>query len=164
MNLTRNVSTGALAVAYMTIKLQNSTWNKCLNLSLTGSHVRTYIHTHIRTEWRTFVRTYPRMENRKNYMPPSIIRCGAITKMDSWNSINPTNSTNPPNSINPTNLVCRIKIRTYHIFPCVLCPHFQTSELQMGHETLPLFPPSMQHASPLDCFCLYTVNDHLYNV
>ena len=32
--------TDALAVGYLTIKLQNSTWNKCLNLSL-SMYVRT---------------------------------------------------------------------------------------------------------------------------
>ena len=58
--------TDAPAVGYLTIKLQNSTWYKCLNRSLTGS--RTYVHTHIHTEGRTFVRTYGKP---KNYMPPA---------------------------------------------------------------------------------------------
>ena len=42
--------TDAPAVGYLTIKLQNSTWYKCLKLSLTGSYSyrRTYICTHIR--------------------------------------------------------------------------------------------------------------------
>ena len=38
--------TDAPAVGYLTIKMQNSTWYKCLNLSQTGS--RTYICTYIR--------------------------------------------------------------------------------------------------------------------
>ena len=59
--------TDAPAVGYLTIKLQNSTWYKCLNLSLTES--RTYVCTHIRTDRHTFVRTYPRMENRKTICP-----------------------------------------------------------------------------------------------
>ena len=63
--------THAPAVGYLTIKLQNSTWYKCLNLSLTGSptYVCMYICTHIRTEGRTFVCTYLRMENRKTICP-----------------------------------------------------------------------------------------------
>ena len=35
--------TDAPTVWYLTINLQNSTWYKCLNLSLTGSH--TYVTT-----------------------------------------------------------------------------------------------------------------------
>ena len=61
--------TDAPNVGYLTIKLQNSTWYKCLNLSLTGSC--TYICTHIHIDRCTFVRTDPRTENRKNYMPPA---------------------------------------------------------------------------------------------
>ena len=47
------------AVGYLTIKLQNSTWYKCLNLSLTGS--RTYIHTFVQMD----VHSYPRTHIRK---------------------------------------------------------------------------------------------------
>ena len=65
-------NTDAPAVGYLTIKLQNSIWYKCLNLSLTGS--RTYVRTHICTEGRTFVR-----KNEKLYAP-SIIRCRGIKK------------------------------------------------------------------------------------
>ena len=66
----------ALAVGYLTIKLQNSTWYKCLNLSLTGSrtYVCTYLRTHIRTEEHTFIRTYGK---QKNYMPPASSDAGA---------------------------------------------------------------------------------------
>ena len=45
--------TNAPAVGYLTIKLQNSTWCKCLNLNLTGS--RTYTHWYRRTYFRTHV-------------------------------------------------------------------------------------------------------------
>ena len=63
--------TDAPTVGYLTIKLQNSTWYKCLNLSLTGSH--TYISTYVRLYRRTYIRThictYPRTENRKTICP-----------------------------------------------------------------------------------------------
>ena len=63
--------TNAPAVGYLTIKLQNSTWYKCLNLSLRESrtYARTYVCTHIRTDRHTFVRTHPRTENRKTICP-----------------------------------------------------------------------------------------------
>ena len=68
----------APAVGYLTIKLlQNSTWYKWLNLSLTGSCM--YLRTHIRTEGCTFVRTYPHTENQKTICP----RHKKITKVDS---------------------------------------------------------------------------------
>ena len=59
------------AVGYLTIKLLNSTWYKCLNLRLTGSRMYAcmYVRTHIRTEGRTFVRTYPHTKNRKTICP-----------------------------------------------------------------------------------------------
>ena len=67
---------------YLTLKLQNSTWYKCLNLSLTGSrtyvctYIRMYtcmyIHTFVQKDARTHVRTYGKP---KNYMPLGIIRC-----------------------------------------------------------------------------------------
>ena len=59
--------TDAPAVRYLTIKLQNSTWYKCVKLSLTGS--RMYVRTHIHTGGHKFVRTYPRTENRKTICP-----------------------------------------------------------------------------------------------
>ena len=60
--------TDAPAVGYVTIKLQNSTWYKCLNLSQTGSH--TYVHKHMRKEGCTFICTYWKQENH--------IWCGGI--------------------------------------------------------------------------------------
>ena len=72
--------TDALAVGYVTIKLQNSTMYKCLNLNLTGSHtyIRMYIHTYICTDRRTSIRTYPRMHLRKieKLYAPGIVQCG----------------------------------------------------------------------------------------
>ena len=70
--------TDAPAVGYLTIKLQNSTWYKCLNLSLTGS--RTYVCTHIRTEGHTFVRMYTctHVPKTEKLYAPGIIRCGGI--------------------------------------------------------------------------------------
>ena len=69
----------APAVGYLTIKLQNSTWYKCLNLSLTGSrmYVRTYTHSYRRTYIRT--RTHVR-KTEKLYAPgkAGIIRCRDI--------------------------------------------------------------------------------------
>ena len=61
-----------------TMKLQNSTWYKHLNLSLTGSH--TYVRTHIGTEGCTFVRMYPHTHigKTKKLYAPGIIRCGSI--------------------------------------------------------------------------------------
>ena len=66
----------APAVGYLTIKLQNSTWYKCLNLSLIGSRMYAcmYVRTHIRTEGRTFVPTY---EKPENYMPLASSDAGA---------------------------------------------------------------------------------------
>ena len=62
------------AVGYLTIKLQNSTWYKCLNLSLTGSC--TYIYSYRRMYIRTHVhvRTY---RKPKSYMPPASSDAGA---------------------------------------------------------------------------------------
>ena len=51
------------AVGYLTIKLQNYTWYKCLNLSLTGS--RTYVHTFVQTD----VHLYACTENPKTILP-----------------------------------------------------------------------------------------------
>ena len=65
----------APAVGYLTIKLQNSTWYKCLNLSLTGSrmyvcmYVPTYTHLYRRTYILTHVPTYAPTENRKTICP-----------------------------------------------------------------------------------------------
>ena len=58
----------APALGYLTIKLQNSTWYKCLNLSLTGSRTyrRSYICMHI-----------PMYGKPKNYMPPVSSDAGA---------------------------------------------------------------------------------------
>ena len=57
--------TDAPAVGYLTIKLQISTWYKCLNLSLTGS--RMYVHTFAQKDvhlyLRTHVCTYGKLEN-----------------------------------------------------------------------------------------------------
>ena len=66
--------TDAPAVGYLTIKLQNSTWYKCLNLSLTGS--RTYVCMYV----HTLVCTYPRMHVQKTekLYAPGIIQCGGI--------------------------------------------------------------------------------------
>ena len=67
--------TDAPAVGYLTIKLQNSTWYKCLNLSLTGSRtLRTYTHSYRRTYIHTHVCTY---EKPKTYMPPASSDAGA---------------------------------------------------------------------------------------
>ena len=54
--------TDAPAVGYLTIKLQNSTWYKCLNLSLTGSCM--YVHTFVQD-----IHSYPRTENQKTISP-----------------------------------------------------------------------------------------------
>ena len=54
--------TDAPAVGYPTIKLQNSTWYKCLNLSLTGSRMYMYVCTYGKP---------------KNYMPPATSHAGA---------------------------------------------------------------------------------------
>ena len=54
----------ATAVGYLTLKLQNSTWYKCLNPSLTGS--------------RTYLCTYGKP---KNYMPPTSSDAGGIKMM-----------------------------------------------------------------------------------
>ena len=63
--------TDAPAVGYLTIKLQNSTWYKCLNRSLTGSrtYVCTYTHSYRRTYIRTYVPTYACTENQKTICP-----------------------------------------------------------------------------------------------
>ena len=57
-------------MGYLTIKLQNYTWYKCLNLSLKGS--RTCV-PHIHTEGHTFVQkdihSYARTEKWKNICP-----------------------------------------------------------------------------------------------
>ena len=76
--------TDAPAVGYLTIKLQNSTWYKCLNLSLTRSHM--YVRTHIRTEGRTLVCMYPRTHIRKieKLYAPGIIRCRGIKTYLTW--------------------------------------------------------------------------------
>ena len=61
--------TDAPAVGYLTTKLQNSTWYKCLNLSLTGS--RTYIQTFIQKDVHSYahmhVPTYACTENWKTF-------------------------------------------------------------------------------------------------
>ena len=57
------------AVGYLSIKLQNSTWYKCLNLSLT-------VHTFLQMDVHSYARTYIR-KTEKLYAP-SIIRCGGI--------------------------------------------------------------------------------------
>ena len=71
----------ATAVGDQTIKLQNSTWYKCLNRSLNRiSYVCTYVHTFVQKD----VHSYARTENRKTICPqhhpicPGIIRCGGI--------------------------------------------------------------------------------------
>ena len=58
--------TDSPAVGYLTAKLQNSTWYKCLNLSLTGS--RTYICTYIYTFVQKDVHLYAPTQKLKNYM------------------------------------------------------------------------------------------------
>ena len=60
--------TDAPAVGYLTLKLQNSTWYKCLNLSLTGS--RTYIHTFVQKDVHSYARTHVRTYG-KLYAPAS---------------------------------------------------------------------------------------------
>ena len=64
--------TDAPAVRYLTIKLQNSTWYKCLNLSLTGSYVRTYTHLYR----RTYIRMH--IQKTEKLYAPCIIQCGGI--------------------------------------------------------------------------------------
>ena len=49
----------APAVGYLTIKLQNFTWYKCLNLSLTGSQ-STYVHTFVQTDKHLYACTHVR--------------------------------------------------------------------------------------------------------
>ena len=62
-------------MGYLTIKLQNSTWYKCLNLSLTGSqmYICTCVHTFVQKEVHKYARThipmYARMENPKTICP-----------------------------------------------------------------------------------------------
>ena len=64
--------TDAPAVGYLTIKLQNSTWYKCLNLSLTGSHM--YVHTFVQKDVHSYTHTHIRTYGKpKKYMPPGII-------------------------------------------------------------------------------------------
>ena len=63
----------AHAVGYLTIKLQNSTGNKCLYLSLTD-HLHTYTHSYRRMYIRTHIPTYGKL---KNYMPPASSDAGA---------------------------------------------------------------------------------------
>ena len=79
---TRNVST-VHVMGYLTIKLQNSTWYKCLNLSLTGSCM--YLCTHIHTEGHTFIGMYTHTHVRKTekLYAPGIIRYGGI-KMENF--------------------------------------------------------------------------------
>ena len=57
--------TDAPAVGYLTIKLQNSIWYKCLNLS----NKITYVRTHIHTDGCIFVHMYPHTENGKTICP-----------------------------------------------------------------------------------------------
>ena len=62
--------TDAPVVGYLTIKLQNSTWYKCLNLSLTGlrTYERTYVlyvHTFVQKD----IHSYAHTENRKTICP-----------------------------------------------------------------------------------------------
>ena len=89
----------APAVGSLTIKLQNSTWYKCLNLSLTGSrmyicmYVHTYVHTHIRdirADKRTFICTYPCMHVQKTekLYAPGIMRCGEIKGFITFGPVN----------------------------------------------------------------------------
>ena len=59
--------TDAPAVGYLTIKLQNSTWYKCLNLSLTGS--RTYVHTFVQKDVHSYARTHVRKTKKKTICP-----------------------------------------------------------------------------------------------
>ena len=69
------------AVGYLTTKLQNSTWYKCLNLSLTGSctYVRTYIRRYPHLYRWTYICTQiPTYEKPKNYMPPASSNAGAL--------------------------------------------------------------------------------------
>ena len=66
--------TDAPAVGYLTIKLQNSTWYKCLNLSLTGSRMYgcTYKHTFVQKDVHLYAHTHIRTYGKpKNYMPPA---------------------------------------------------------------------------------------------
>ena len=58
---------GSPAVGYLTIKLQNSTWYKCLNLSQTGSrtYVSTYAHTYVNIFVQTNGHSYARTHVRK---------------------------------------------------------------------------------------------------
>ena len=48
------------------LKSSGSSWYKCFNRSLIGSHM--YVRTHIHTEGCTFLRMYGKP---KNYMPPA---------------------------------------------------------------------------------------------
>ena len=64
------------AVGYLTIKLKNSTWYKCHNRSLTGSHmyvrmyiVCTYVHTYVHTFVQKDVHSNARTVYRKNICP-----------------------------------------------------------------------------------------------
>ena len=58
--ITRNVSTelGCPSVGYLTIKLQNSTWYKCLSLTGSGTYVHTFVQTDVHSYARTHVCTY----------------------------------------------------------------------------------------------------------
>ena len=71
-------------VGYLTIKLQNSTWYKCLNPSLTGSRMYvctgTCVHTFIQKDVHSYARTHIYMYGKpKNYMhmPPASSDVGA---------------------------------------------------------------------------------------
>ena len=68
----------APAVGYLTIKLQNSTWYKCLNLCLTGSrtYVHTYVHTFVQMDVNSYARTH--IQKTEKLYAPGIIRCGGI--------------------------------------------------------------------------------------
>ena len=60
----------APGVGYLTIKLQNSTWYKCLNPSLTGSH--TYVRMYVRTYTHLYRRMYIRRHVWKTEKLPNI--------------------------------------------------------------------------------------------
>ena len=63
----------APAVGYLTKKLKNSTWYKCLNLSLTGSHM--YVHTFVQMAVHSYAHIHIR--KTKNYMPLASSDAGA---------------------------------------------------------------------------------------
>ena len=72
--------TDAPTVGYLTKKLQNSTWYKCLNWGLIGSRTYICMYTH---SYRTYIRT----KTEKLYAP-GIIRCGGHKKPKrSWVTI-----------------------------------------------------------------------------